>query len=143
MGGVEAGGPRPASAPEGVRHPFEYAIVRVVPRVERGEGVNAGIVLMCRPRRFLAAAMALDEGLVTALAPDCDLGDVRAHLDLIVAIAAGDPEAGPIARLALAERFHWLVSPSSTIIQPSPVHTGLTLDPAATLAHLVRTLVRR
>lgn len=154
----EAGEPTVHSAPDGrpsagdgsaskgasaARQPFEYAIVRVIPRVERGEGVNAGIVLMCRPRRFLAAAMALDEALVTALAPDCDLPDVRAHLDLIVAIAAGDPDAGPIAGLTLAERFHWLVSPSSTIIQPSPVHTGLTEDPAGTLAHLVRTLVRR
>lgn len=140
------GSGEPGSAPEGrssARHPFEYAIVRVVPRVERGEAVNAGIVLMCRPRRFLGAAMALDEGLVAALAPDCDLGDVRAHLDLIVRIAAGDPDAGPIARLSLAERFHWLVAPSSTIIQPSAVHTGLTDDPAATLDHLVRTLVRR
>lgn len=146
----EAGSPAPRAAaggesPDagGARQPFEYAIVRVVPRVERGEGVNAGIVLMCRPRRFLGARMALDEGALRALAPDCDLDAVRPHLDLIVRIADGDRTAGPIAALAAPERFHWLVSPSSTIIQPSAVHTGLTADPAATLEHLVRTLVRR
>jgi hypothetical protein len=130
-----------AEAP--VRHPFEYAIVRVVPRVERGEAVNAGIVLMCRPRRFLGARVELDERVLVAMAPDCDPEIVRDHLEAIVRIADGDPAAGPIAALSLPERFHWLVSPSSTIIQPSPVHTGLTADPAATLEHLVRTLVRR
>ena len=125
------------------RSPFEYAIVRVVPRVERGEAFNAGIVLMCRPRRFLGALTELDEGLLVAMAPDCDPEIVREHLDAIEAIAAGDPEGGPIAALPTPERFHWLVSPSSTIIAPSDVHTGLTADPAATLDHLFRTLVRR
>jgi hypothetical protein len=125
------------------RKPFEYAIVRVVPRVERGEAFNAGIVLMCRSRRFLGAVTELDEALLVAMRPDCDPEIVRAHLHAIEAVAAGAAHAGPIAALPLPERFHWLVSPSSTIIQPSEVHTGLTADPAATLDHLFRTLVRR
>ena len=127
----------------GPREPFEYAIVRVVPRVERGEAFNAGIVLMSRPHRFLAARTLLDERVLVALAPDCDPEIVRAHLGAIEAVAAGEPDAGPIAALTAPERFHWLVSPSSTIIQPSDVHTGLTADPGATLEHLFRTLVLR
>jgi hypothetical protein len=125
------------------RDPFEYAIVRVVPRVERGEALNAGIVLMCRSRRFVGARVQLDEAALRAMAPDCDPDAVRAHLEAIAAIARGAPDAGPIAALSAPERFHWLVAPSSTIIQPSPVHTGLTADPEATLEHLVETLVRR
>ena len=127
----------------GGRVPFEYAIVRVVPRVERGEAFNAGIVLMCRSRRFLGARVALDDGRargdVARLRPEV----VRAHLAAVEAVAAGQADAGPIAALSMPERFHWLVSPSSTIIQPSEVHTGLTADPAATLEHLFRTLVLR
>jgi hypothetical protein len=125
------------------RKPFEYAIVRVVPRVERGEALNAGIVLMSRAHRFIGARTGLDAGLLAAMAPDCDPDVVRAHLDAIERVAAGDAGAGPIAVLSLAERFHWLVAPSSTVIQPSDVHTGLTVDPAATLEHLFRTLVQR
>lgn len=125
------------------RSPFEYAIVRVVPRVERGEAFNAGIVLMSRARRFLGARVGLDQGLLAAMSPDSDPEIVRDHLVSIVGIADGDLAAGPIAALPAPERFHWLVSPSSTIIQPSAVHTGLTADPAATLEHLFRTLVRR
>ncbi len=127
--------------PEAVRVPFAYAIVRVVPRVERGERLNAGIVLLCRSRRFLGAEMRLDEARLGSLDPTCDVEEVWAHLDLIRRIAAGEPGAGPIAALAQAERFHWLVAPSSTVIQPSAVHAGMTADPAATLEHLVRTLV--
>jgi hypothetical protein len=125
------------------RKPFEYAVVRVVPRVERGETLNAGIVLMSRAHRFIGARTALDAELLAAMAPDCDPDVVRAHLDALERVAAGDANAGPIARLSLAERFHWLVAPSSTVIQPSEVHTGLTEDPGATLEHLFRTLVRR
>ncbi len=98
---------------------------------------------MCRPRRFLGARAELDESVLVAMAPDCDPEIVREHLAAIEAIAAGDPDAGPIAALSAPERFHWLVSPSSTIIGASEVHTGLTADPAATLEHLFRTLVRR
>lgn len=121
--------------------PFQYAIVQVVPRVERGETFNAGVILLCRPRRFLGARVALDAGRLRALAPDVDPATVRSHLDAVARIAAGEPSGGPIARLGAAERFHWLVAPSSTIIQPSAVHTGLTDDPAAELDHLFETLV--
>jgi len=133
----------PFAIAEAPRHPFEYAIVRVVPRVERGEGFNAGIVVMCRSRRYLGARVELDADVLVTLAPDCDPEVVRSHLDQVARIAAGDPAAGPIAALPAPERFHWLVSPSSTIIQPSEVHTGLTGDPGATLEHLFATLVRR
>ena len=131
----------PAPAPEPARHPFAYAVVRVVPRVERGESMNAGIVLLCRPKRFLGARVALDESRLHALDPGCDPADVWPHLEAIERIAAGDPAGGPIAALSQAERYHWLVAPSSTIIQPSEGHTGLTADPAATLEHLFASLV--
>jgi len=123
------------------RSAFQYAIVRVVPRVERGECLNVGIVLLCRPRRYLDARIALDEARLAAFAPDLDPGLIRPYLEAIERIARGDPTAGPIARLGLAERFHWLVAPASTMIQPSEVHTGLCQDPAAELEHLVATLV--
>jgi Protein of unknown function (DUF3037) len=124
------------------RSPFEYAMLRVVPREDRGEALNAGIVLHSRPRRFLAARVELDVDLLRALAPGCDPTVVQAQLDTIPRICAGDPAAGPIAGLSRPERFHWLVSPSSTMVQPSAVHTGLTDDPAGTLEHLFATLVR-
>jgi hypothetical protein len=124
------------------RSPFEYAILRVVPREDRGEGFNAGIVLHSRPRRFLAARVELDAAVLEVLAPGCDPAIVQAQLDAIPRICAGDPAAGPIAGLSRPERFHWLVSPSSTMVQPSAVHTGLSDDPAATLEHLFATLVR-
>jgi hypothetical protein len=123
-------------------HPFQYAIVRVVPRVERGECMNAGVVLLCRPTRFLAARVGLDEARLRALAPDVDPATIQEHLAAIERVAAGDPQAGPIARLGQGERFHWLVAPSSTVIQPSEVHTGLSDDPAAELDHLFDRLVR-
>lgn len=126
----------------GARAPFEYALVRVVPRVERGERFNAGVIVFSRPRRFLGARTALDEAVLRAIAPGCDPGEVRSHLDAIERIARGDPDGGPIAALSASERFHWLVSPTSTIVQPSAVHTGLTHDPEATLAHLFETLVQ-
>src|SRR5450432_687011 len=124
------------------RSPFEYAILRVVPREDRGEALNAGIVLHSRPRRFLAARIELDVEVLRVLAPSCDPDVVRAQLETVPRICAGDPSAGPIAALSRPERFHWLVSPSSTMVQPSAVHTGLTDDPAATLEHLFATLVR-
>jgi Protein of unknown function (DUF3037) len=124
------------------RSPFEYAILRVVPREDRGEALNAGIVLHSRPRRFLAARIELDVEVLRVLAPGCDPDVVRAQLETVPRICAGDPSAGPIAALSRPERFHWLVSPSSTMVQPSAVHTGLTDDPAATIEHLFATLVR-
>ena len=121
---------------------FAYAILRVVPRVERGEQLNAGVVLFCRRRRFLAARVDLDERRLAALAPDLDPRSVRAHLDALARIAAGDPAGGAVAALEPSERFGWLVAPSSTIIQPSAVHTGLCADPAAELEKLYESLVR-
>jgi hypothetical protein len=123
------------------RSSFSYAIIRVVPRVERGERLNAGVVLHSRQHRFLAARMGLDEPRLRALAPDLDPASVRAHLEAIERIAAGDPAAGPIAALDPSERFGWIVAPSSTMIQPSRVHTGLTDDPAAMLDRLYTELV--
>jgi hypothetical protein len=118
-----------------------YAVLRVVPRVERGERFNAGLVLFCRPKRFLSARVWLDEAKLAALAPGSDPSVVRAHLDARPLIAAGDPAGGPIALLEPAERFHWLVAPGSTVIQPGPVHTGLTDDPRATFDRLFAELV--
>ena len=125
------------------RSPFQYAALRVVPRVERGEAVNAGVVLFCRPLRFLGARTQLDEQLLAALAPDCDPAAIRPLLHAAELIAAGDPAGGPIAQLPASERFHWLVAPASTIVQPGPVHTGLTADPAAEFDHLFAKLVER
>jgi hypothetical protein len=125
------------------REPFQYAALRIVPRVERGEAVNAGVVLFCRPLRFLGARTELDAGLLRALAPDCDPTAVGVALADIQRIAAGDPTGGPIAALPPSERFHWIVAPSSTIVQPGPVHTGLTSDPAAELDRLFSQLVER
>ena len=127
--------------PEPPRNAFQYAIVRVLPRVERGECLNVGVILLCRPRRFLGARIALDETRLAGFAPDLDPASIRPHLDAIERVAAGDHAAGPIAQLGQAERFHWLVSPASTIIQASDVHSGLCDDPAAELDHLVATLV--
>jgi hypothetical protein len=129
--------------PEPPRNAFQYAIVRLMPRVERGESLNVGVILLCRPRRYLGARMALDEGRLAAFAPDLDPASIRPHLEAIERIAAGDPAAGAIARLGQPERFHWLVAPSSTIIQPSEVHSGLCDDPATELDHLVATLVKQ
>jgi hypothetical protein len=127
--------------PEPARSPFSYAILRVVPRVERGERFNAGVVLFCRQRQFLGALMTLDEGRLAALAPGVSPDDVRAHLEALVRVAAGDPDGDAIEALPPSERFGWLVAPSSTIIQPSRVHTGLTDDPRATLEDLFAELV--
>ena len=127
----------------GSRKPFQYAALRIVPRVERGEAVNAGVVLFCRPLRFLGARTELDEALLKALAPECEPHAVSKLLGTIELIAAGDPKGGPIAELPASERFHWLVAPASTIVQPGPVHTGLTSDPEAELARLFARLVER
>ncbi len=125
------------------REDFQYAILRVIPRVERGESLNAGVVLFSRRHGFLAARTELDAAALAALSPGCDPAEVRAHLETLARVAAGDPAGGPIAALEPSERFHWLTAPSSTIVQPSPVHTGLTADPAAELDRLFATLVQR
>jgi hypothetical protein len=125
----------------GERSPFQYAILRVVPRVERGEQINAGVVLFCRPKRFLAVKAGLDEHRLAALAPALPASDVEAHLEAAVRIAAGDPAGGPIASFEQSQRFHWLVAPASTILQASAVHTGLCEDPQETLDRLFSALV--
>jgi hypothetical protein len=128
--------------PDAEKAQFQYAVVRVVPRVERGESLNAGVIVLSRPKRFLAARVSLDEARLRALAPDADPATILPHLEAIERIAAGDPAAGPIARLSIAERFYWLTSPSSTVVQPSEVHTGLCADPAGELERLFERLVR-
>jgi hypothetical protein len=121
--------------------PFQYAVLRVVPRVEREEFVNVGVIVFCRTRQFLRARVALDPLRIQAIAPDIDLVAVGEHLDARVRVAAGDPDAGPIAALPQSERFHWLVAPSSTMIQTSSVHSGLCDDPDSVLDRLFTQLV--
>lgn len=121
---------------------YSYAIIRLVPRVERGEFLNVGVVLFARTRRFLVARVEPDVARFQALAPEVDPALVLAHLHAFVTISAGDPAGGPIAALPLSERFHWLTAPRSTLIQTSPVHVGCCADPAATLEDLLTTYVR-
>jgi hypothetical protein len=104
---------------------FDYAVIRVVPRVERQEFINAGVVAFCLEKRYLSARIQLDEARLRALWPAADADLIREHLEAIERIAAGDQTAGPIAKLSQRERFHWLTSARSTIVQPSPVHTGI------------------
>ena len=125
------------------RLPFQYATVRLVPNIERGEFINAGVVLFCRQGRFLAARTQLDDAALSALTGDCDTSEVRSQLATLEAVAAGDPAGGAVAGLPPSERFHWLTAPASTIVQSSPVHTGLTADPAAELDRLFGVLVSR
>lgn len=120
---------------------YFYAVLRVVPRVERGEAFNAGVVLFSRPKRFLGVRVALDRRKLAVLDPGCNADLIQDYLDATVRVAAGERDAGPIARLDLSERFHWITAVSNTVIQPSPVHTGLTADPAATLDRLFANLV--
>ena len=120
---------------------FQYALLRAVPSLPRGEALNVGVVLYSPRHRFLEARTTLDPGRLSLLDPDLDLDAVRAHLELIEQVGAGNPTAGPIAGLDRSERFGWITSPSSTAIQPSPVHTGLCDDPAAMLDRLFASLV--
>jgi hypothetical protein len=121
---------------------FDYAVVRVVPRVEREEFLNAGVILSCPSRRFLDALIELDEGRLAGFAPWLDPAEVRAYLDPIPAICAGGPAAGPIGLLPQRQRFYWLAAPRSTVVQCSPVHAGLCEDPAASLSRLLERMVR-
>ena len=121
---------------------FDYAVVRVVPRVERGEFVNAGVIVFCPTEAFLESRIELNEARLKVLAPDVDCDAVRAHLDVIPRVCRGGAEAGPIGLLPQRARFHWLVAPRSTIIQMSPVHVGVDTDLARALDRLFERLVR-
>jgi len=121
---------------------YDYAIVRVVPRVDRGEFVNAGVIVSCQTRDFLAARIELDAPRLLALDPNADLESIRLHLQSIMRICEGGSQAGPIGSLTQRERFHWLVAPRSTIIQTSPVHSGRCGDPTEVIEHLLNTMVR-
>jgi Protein of unknown function (DUF3037) len=122
---------------------YDYAVVRVVPRVERGEFVNAGIILSCDVERILRSSIELDERALLAIDAQVDLDIVRSALAVIPTICAGGEGAGDIGKMSARERFHWLVAPRSTIVQTSPVHTGQCADPDAALEHLMQTMVRR
>jgi hypothetical protein len=122
---------------------YDYSVVRVVPRVERGEFVNAGIVLSCDIEKMLRAAIELDAAALLAIDANVDMELVTKTLAIIPTICAGGEGAGPIGKLSARERFHWLVSPKSTIVQMSPVHTGQCGDVEAALEHLMNSMVRR
>jgi hypothetical protein len=120
---------------------FDYTILRIVPRVERQEFINAGVILFCLERNFLAARVHFDESRVQALFPVLDLPLVKQHLEAFPRICAGSDDGGPIARLSRRERFHWLAAPRSTVIQVSEVHSGLCESPEFALDQLFRELV--
>jgi hypothetical protein len=126
----------------GPHNPFTYAILRAVPRLERGECINVGVVLYCRACDFLGVRVSLDTARLAAIAPDVDPGLLEPSLEALTRVAAGDLEAGPIAALPTGERFGWIAAPSSTVIQPSEIHTGLCDDPEATLEALFDEVVR-
>ena len=121
---------------------YDYAVIRVVPRVEREEFVNVGVILSCQDASFLEARIELDEARLLALHAGLDIAAIRAHLATIPAICAGGESAGPIGKLSRRERFDWLTAPRSTMIQTSPVHAGRCTDPIAAIDHLMRTMVR-
>jgi hypothetical protein len=118
------------------RLPYAYAPLRVVPRVERGERINVGVVLFSRPARFLGVRAEVDAARLRALWTALDIDGVRRHLEILRLVAEGDPAAGRIATLPPPERFGWLTAPASTVVQPGPVHGGVCADPAAELEAL-------
>lgn len=121
--------------------PFSYAVLRVVPCIERGERLNVGLALFCRQLDFLELETKLDRNRLAAIAPDLDPGPIESRLKVISRVVDGDPAAGALSQLEPSDRFGWLTAPSSTIIQSSEVHTGLTVDPAAELGRLFESLV--
>lgn len=125
-----------------MRASYDYAVIRVVPRVERAEFVNVGVILACQEAGFLDARIELDEARLRALDPAVDLAVVREHLAAIPRLCAGGVDAGALGRLSRRERFDWLTAPRSALIQTSPVHSGRCADPAAALEHLMGTMVR-
>ncbi|WJV50176.1 DUF3037 domain-containing protein [Streptomyces flavofungini] len=144
MGSNGPTGPTEAAVPDGApaRDVFEYALLRVVPRVERGEQFNAGVVLYCRAKSYVAARTHLDEAKLRALDPGADAAGVRAALSAVEGVCAGGAAAGQAAGDDAGRRFRWLIAPRSTVVQPGPVHTGLTADPEAEVERLVALLVR-
>ncbi|GAB1330873.1 DUF3037 domain-containing protein [Streptomyces sp. NPDC093260] len=143
LGGRQAGGRHITRAGQGGdRDVFEYALLRVVPRIERGECVNAGVLVYCRARGYVGARTHLDEARLLALDPAADVAGVRAALGAVERVCAGGPAAGQAAGDDAGRRFRWLVAPRSTIVQPGPVHTGLTADPVAETERLLDLLVR-
>jgi hypothetical protein len=130
-----------SSEPAPAEHTYEYAIVRVVPRVERGEFLNVGAILYCKARGFLGAEFAIDRARLAALFPFCDAELIVPHLETISLVCQGGMAAGPLGALTQVERFHWLVAPRSTIIQTSPAHAGRCADPAAALSDLIAGMV--
>ncbi len=130
------------SSPTG-RSTFEYAILRVVPRVERGEVLNGGVLLYCRAMDYLAADTHLDPARLRALDPEADVAAIGRALTSASDVCVGAARAGPVGAEELGKRFRWLTAPRSTVVQPGPVHTGLTTDPAEDLARLMRTLVHQ
>nr|WP_202460828.1 DUF3037 domain-containing protein [Streptomyces sp. SID1328] len=126
----------------GDREVYEYALLRVVPRVERGERINAGVIVYCRARGYVGARTHLDEPRLLALDPDADVQGVRAALGAVERICAGGEDAGQAAGDDAGRRFRWLIAPRSTVVRPGPVHTGLTADPVAETERLLDLLVR-
>lgn len=124
------------------RFTYDYAIIRVVPRVEREEFINVGVIVSCPAKSYLEARIELDEPRLLAMDPTLDIESIQLHLATIPAICAGGVQAGPIGQLSQRERFHWLVAPRSTIIQTSPAHTGCCTNPTAVLEHLLDAMVR-
>ncbi len=124
------------------QYTYDYAIIRVVPRVEREEFINVGVIVSCPARKFLEARIELDEQKLLALDPAVDIEAIRTHLATIPAICAGGEQAGPTGRLSQRERFHWLIAPRSATIQTSPVHTGQCKNQTAVIEHLLDTMVR-
>ena len=120
---------------------YDYALIRLVPSVERGEYLNIGVILFCRTLDFLGIRIYLNAARSLALSPDLDLADIQQELDSFLLICEGGPEAGPLGKMSQSERFHWLVSPRSTIIQISPTHEGVCDNPEAALEHLLKTMV--
>ena len=121
---------------------YDYAIIRVVPKVEREEFINVGVVVSCATQKFLEARIELDESRLLAIDPTVDLQTVRECLAAIPIVCAGGEQSGPIGQLPQRDRFHWIVAPRSTIIQTSRVHTGICQDLPALIEHLLETMVR-
>lgn len=122
-------------------HTYDYAVVRVVPDVQRGEFINCGVIVFCRTKKYLVAEVAFDEARLLAFAPAIDVLEVRRHLEVIPRICAGDSTAGPIASLSQSERFNWLIAPRSAMIQMSSVHSGIADDPSQVLGKLMTSMV--